>query len=156
MDAREAHSWRRCAVVPRVLMVQRDLYFDGPDLEDIEPAVAVDGETALACLRRERFDAVLLDLRLEPLDGWCVLAAVGGWPEKPRLIAVVGERGDIDRALHLGADLCVMAGTQLHARALQRSTPAMRPETTLGREEMQCPQSRRTSFPRPTTSGVRV
>jgi CheY-like chemotaxis protein len=137
-------------VVPRVLMVQRDLYFDGPDLEDLEPAVAADGETALSWLRRERFDAVLVDLRLEPLDGWCVLAAVGCRPERPRLIAVVGDRRDIDRALALGADLCVMAGTQLHARALTRSTSAMRPV----REENECPQPPRTSFPRPTMSGV--
>ena len=147
-------------MVPRVLMVQRDLYFDGPDLEDIEPAIADDGETALSWLRCEHFDAVLLDLRLEPLDGWCVLAAVGSSPQgpggKPRVIAVVGDRGDIDRALALGADLCVMAGTQLHARALQRSTPAMRPEMRLGREERECPQPPRTSSPRPTMSGVRV
>ena len=143
-------------MVPRVLMVQRDLYFDGPDLEDLEPAIAADGETALSWLRRERFDAVLLDLRLEPLDGWCVLAAVGSWLEKPRLIAVVGDRNDVDRALFLGADLCVMAGTQLHARALTRSTPAMRPEMSLGREESECLQSPRTTYPRPTMSGVSV
>jgi CheY-like chemotaxis protein len=136
-------------VVPRVLMVQRDLYFDGPDLEDIEPAVAEDGEAALAWLRTERFDAVLVDLRLEPLDGWCVLAAVGHWPEKPRVIAVVGARCDIDRALLLGADLCVMAGTQLHARALTRSTPVVP-------KEMKCPQPPTTSFPTPTPSGVSV
>jgi CheY-like chemotaxis protein len=142
--------------VPRVLMVQRDLCNDCPDLEDVEPAIAADGETALSWLRRERFDAVLLDLRLEPLDGWCVLAAVGSWPErdgaKPRLLAVVGDRGDIDRALFLGADLCVLAGTQLHARALTRSTPAMRSV----REEKECPQPTRTSCPRPTMSGVSV
>jgi CheY-like chemotaxis protein len=146
-------------VVPRVLMVQRDLYFDGPDLEDLEPAIAADGETALSWLRQERFDAALLDLRLPPLDGWCVLAAVGSWPEnavKPRLIAVVGDRNDIDRALFLGADLCVMAGTQLHARALTRSTSAMRPEMRPGREEKECLQSRRITFPRPTRSGVSV
>jgi CheY-like chemotaxis protein len=131
-------------VVPRVLMVQQDLYFDGPGLEDIEPAIAADGETALALLRRERFDAVLLDLRLEPLDGWCVLAAVGSWSERPRLIAAVGDRGDIERARHLGADFCVMAGTQLHARALTRST-----------KEMECPRPP-TSYPRPMPSGVSV
>ncbi len=130
-------------MVPRVLMVQRDLYFDGPDLEAVEPAIAADGEAALALLRRERFDAVMLDLRLEPLDGWCVLAAVGSWTERPRTIAVVGDRGDIDRALSLGADLCVMAGTQLHARALTRSN-----------KEMECPRPPKTSFPRPTMSGA--
>ena len=131
-------------MVPRVLTVQ-----NGPDVEDTEAVVAADGDAALDLLRRERFDAVLLDLRLEPLDGWCVLAAVGSWPEKPRLIAVVGDRGDIDRALALGADLCVMAGTHLHARALSRSTTAMP-------EEMKCPQPPRTSSPRPTMSGVSV
>lgn len=131
-------------MVPRVLMVQRDLSFDGPDLEDIEPAIAPDGETALGVLRRERFDAVLVDLRLEPLDGWCVLAAVGSWSERPRLIAVVGDRGDIERALHLGADLCVMAGTQLHARALKRST-----------KEMECPRPP-TNYPTRMPSGVSV
>jgi CheY-like chemotaxis protein len=135
-------------VVPRVLMVRQDLYFDGPDLEDIEPAIAPDGETALALLRRDRFDAVLLDLRLEPLDGWCVLAAVGSWSERPRLIAAVGDRGDIDRALLLGADLCVMAGTQVHARALTRSTASLP-------EEMECPRPP-TSFPRRMPGGVSV
>jgi len=133
-------------------MVRQDLDFDGPDLEDVEPAIAPDGEAALALLRRERFDAVMLDLRLEPLDGWCVLAAIGSWTERPRLIAAVGDRGDIDRALHLGADLCVMAGTHLHARALTRSTARL-PEAMA--KEMECPRPP-TSFPRPMPSGVSV
>jgi CheY-like chemotaxis protein len=128
-------------------MVRQDLYFDGPDLESVEPAIASDGEVALGLLRREHFDAVMVDLRLDPLDGWCVLAAVGGWSERPRLIAVVGDRADIDRALLLGADLCVTAGTQLHARALTRSTAEMP-------KEMKCPRPLRTSFRRATTSGV--
>jgi len=146
-------------VVPRVLTVRQDLDFDGPDLpdlEDVEPAIASDGETALALLRRERFDAVLLDLRLDPLDGWCVLAAVGSWSVRPRLIAAVGDRGDIDRALHLGADLCVMAGTHVHARALTRSTarlPEAMPEAMA--KEMECPRPP-ISFPRPMPSGVSV
>ena len=153
-------------MVPRVLMVQRDLYFDGPyfdgpyfggpyfdgpDLEDVEAAIAGDGESALARLRRERFDAVLLDLRLEPLDGWCVLAAVGSWPERPRLIAVVADPGDVERALALGSDFCVAAGTQLHARALMRSTTEMAEEIA---KETECPRPRTTSYPGLTTSGV--
>jgi CheY-like chemotaxis protein len=138
-------------VVPRVLMVQRELDFDGPDLEDIEPAVAADGGEALARLRTERFDAVMVDLRLEPLDGWCVLAAIGCWSERPRVIAVVGDREDIERAMVLGADLCVAAGTQLHARALTRSKPKSAENTA---KETQCPRPLRSSSPRPTPSGV--
>ena len=56
-------------MVPRVLMVRRDLELDEPDLDEpvvdeIEPAIAPDGDTALAMLRREHFDAVLVDLAL--------------------------------------------------------------------------------------------
>src|SRR5258708_4586412 len=119
-DARRVDSWRRSGMVPRVLMVRRDveLELDGPDFDEVEPAIAPDGEAALAMLRREHFDAVLVDLALAPLDGWCVLAAVGSRAVRPRLVAIVADRADITRARILGADLCVAAGTQLHARAL--------------------------------------
>jgi DNA-binding response OmpR family regulator len=125
-------------VVPRVLTVQ-----SGPDLEGAEAVVAADGDAALALLRRERFDAVIVDLGLAPLDSWCVLATVGNWVERPRLVAVVTQPDHVGRALVLGADLCVMAGTPLHARALTRST-----------KERECPQPPTTSFPRPTTVGA--
>ena len=125
-------------MVPRVLTVQRGL-----DTEDVEPVIAGDGEAALALLRRERFDAVVVDLGLAPLDGWCVLAAVGSRRERPRLVAIVADRADVARARLLGADSCVAAGTRLHARALVRSTK----ETT-------CPRPLETNFPRMTTSGV--
>jgi DNA-binding response OmpR family regulator len=132
-------------VVPRVLTVQ-----NGPDVEDAEAVIAADGDAALDLLRREPFDALIVDLGLAPIDSWCVLATVGNWAERPRLVAVVTDPGHVGRALMLGADLCVMAGTQLHARALTRTTPE-KPETA---EEMQCPRPRPTSFPRPMTSGV--
>ena len=127
-------------MVPRVLTVQ-----NGPDLEDAEAVVAADGDEALGLLRRERFDAVILDLGLAPIDSWCVLATVGNWVERPRLVAIVTDPDHVGRALVLGADLCVMAGTQLHARALCRST-----------KEMKCPQPLPTSFPRTTTAGASV
>jgi DNA-binding response OmpR family regulator len=125
-------------VVPRVLTVQ-----NGPDLEDAEAVVAGDGDEALGLLRRERFDAVILDLGLAPIDSWCVLATVGNWVERPRLVAIVTDPDHVGRALVLGADLCVMAGTQLHARALCRST-----------KETKCPPPLPTSFPRTTTAGA--
>src|SRR5450755_295817 len=127
-------------------MVQR-----GPDVEDAEPVIAGDGEAALEMLRRERFDAVIVDLGLAPIDGWCVLATVGNWVERPRLVAIVphGERAPehVGRALVLGADLCMAAGTLLDARALNPSTPEMP-------KEMECPQPRTTSFRRPTPNGA--
>ena len=128
-------------MVPRVLVVQQGPDFGG----DVEQTVATDGDTALALAAREPFDAVLVDLRLPPLDGWCVLAALGVWPDgyRPRLVATVGDRGEILRALSLGADLCVTAGTKLHTRALVRST-----------KEKRCPQPRATSFRSPTPNGV--
>ena len=133
-------------MVPRVLTVR-----NGPDMEDAEAVIAADGDHALALLRRERFDALIVDLGLAPIDSWCVLATVGNWAERPRLVAVVTDPGHVGRALLLGADLCVMAGTQLHARALTRTTAEMPEENS---QETQCPRPRPTSFPRPMTSGV--
>ena len=134
-------------MVPRVLTVQ-----NGPEVEDAEAVIATDGDAALTLLRREPFDAVIVDLRLEPIDSWCVLAAVGSWAERPRLVAIVGARTDIGRALILGADLCVAAGTPLHARALSRSTAAI--AVTENVKETECPRPPTTSFPRPTTAGA--
>ncbi len=130
--------------MPRVLMVEPAL--SGRDLADVEVAVAPDGHAALERLRRERFDAVVCDLGLEPLDGWCVLAAAGGWRERPRLVALVADAGEAGRARRLGADLCVAAGTKLHARALLGSTK----EKTIWRR----PHS--TSSRRPTRPGASV
>ncbi len=137
-------------MVPRVLMVQRDRRLDGLATEDAEPVIAADGEAAIALLRRQPFDTVLVDLDLAPLDGWCLLAAVGSWPDRPRLVAIVADRADtdrvradVDRARVLGADLCVAAGTDVNARALERST-----------KETRCPRPLTTSSPRTTKAGV--
>ena len=131
-------------MVPRVLAVVRD-----PQLDGVELTVAPDGDDALARLRRQPFDALVVDLALPPLDGWCLLAAVGGWTERPRLIARVAAPGEVGRATALGADLCVAPGTPVHARALQRSTKEMHKETA-------CPQPLATNSRRPTTTGVRA
>jgi DNA-binding response OmpR family regulator len=134
-------------VVPRVLTVQHT-----PNVEDAEAVVVADGDAAIARLHREPFDALIVDLRLEPIDSWCVLAAVGSWADRPRLVAVVGARTDIGRALILGADLCVAAGTPLHARALSRSTAAIPAGVNV--KETQCPRPPTTSSPRPTKAGA--
>jgi CheY-like chemotaxis protein len=121
------------AVIPRVLAIQTAI-----DVDDVEQAVALDGPDALDRLIREDFDTVVIDLALPPLDGWMSLAEIGTWPRRPRVIAIVPDRADLLRARALGADLCVLAGTTLHARAL---APAWQTTTS-------------TSFRRPTTSGV--
>jgi CheY-like chemotaxis protein len=89
-------------VSPRVLVVQQR-----PDVDDVEWAVAPDGETAVAQLREEPFDAVLVDLSLHVLDGWYLLATVGGWDQRPRLVATTSSANDRDRARKLGADTCI-------------------------------------------------
>jgi DNA-binding response OmpR family regulator len=122
-------------VAPRVLVVEPRFELDG-----IEQIVAPDGEAAVALLQREWFDTVILDLRQEPLDGWCVLSAVGCWPTRPRLVAMVGDRADIARAKSLGADHCMLAGTSFNARALQAA----------------CQPHPETNSPRPTPNGVSV
>jgi len=122
-------------VAPRVLVVEPRFELDG-----IEQVVAPDGEAAVALLQREWFDAVIIDLRREPLDGWCVLSAIGCWPTRPRLVAIVGERADIARAKSLGADRCTLAGTRLNVRALDQA----------------CRPHPETSSPDPTPSGVRA
>ena len=111
-DARRADSWRRCAVVPRVLMVQC-----GPDLEDAEPVVAADGDSALTLLRHERFDAVILDLG-SPRSTAGACSRPSGTGSNGRVGAIVSDDEHIGRALVLGADLCVPAGTPVDARAL--------------------------------------
>ncbi len=102
-------------------------------------------------LRRERFDAVILDLALAPLDGWCVLATVGNWVERPRLVAIVSTNEHVGRALVLGADLCLPPGTPVDARALSSST-TKNPEEIA--KEIECPQPLPPTSPRPTPSGV--
>ena len=87
--------------MPRVLVVQRDL-----DVEGVERAVAPDGETALGLLSHDDFDALVVDLSLPPLDGWCVLAAAGRRADRPRVIAAYGaDARDGARARCLGADV---------------------------------------------------
>jgi CheY-like chemotaxis protein len=121
-------------VTPRVLVLG-DAHLDG-----LEVAHASDGPEALRLVESEPFDAALIDLSLPPIDGWMALAGLGKRPDRLRVVAVVADRTDIPRARALGADLCVLAGTTVHARALQLAWQ-QHPET---------------SSRRPTTSGAPV
>jgi CheY-like chemotaxis protein len=132
-------------VEPRVLVVRgtRDVV-ERPEPAATATAVVPDGEAALALLRREHVDVLVVDLALAPLDGWCVLAAVGGRPVRPWIVALTRGPHEVARARLLGADLCVAAGTLPDARALVRST-----------KEAPCHAPRPTDSRRPMTAGAR-
>ena len=117
-------------MVPRVLVIG-DANIDG-----VELVRADHGPPTVD----EPFDAVFVDLALPPLDGWLTLATLGARPSRPRLIARIPNRGDATRAYRLGADLCVLAGTTVHARALQSV----------------CQRHHETNSRRPTPSGASV
>jgi hypothetical protein len=117
-------------VVPRVLVIG-DENIDGVEL--VRAAHAPD-------TLDEPFDAVIVDVSLPPLDGWLALATLGARSRRPRLIARIPDRADASRAYCLGADLCVLAGTTVHARALQST----------------CQRHHEINSRRPTPSGVSV
>jgi len=101
-----------CAVVPRVLVVQ-----SRPDvaramsasLADaaLEAVVLFDGHAVVDAIGTWEPHVVLVDLTLPALDGWFVLAEVGGLAEAPYIVVRVGTAEDADRAVALGADAWV-------------------------------------------------
>jgi CheY-like chemotaxis protein len=131
-------------VVPRVLVVH-----PGPLVEDCEAVVAGDGPVALSMLSRERFDVVVVDCSHPPLDGWCVLAALGCRPaaQRPAVLVLVPGSADLARAFVLGADSCAPAGTPVDARALVRFAEP-------SKENIAWPAPRTTDSPRPTRVGA--
>ena len=74
---------------------------------EMEAFVVSDGQTAVAAAEALNPDVVLIDLTLEPLDGWFVLASVGALPDRPLLVVRVGDASEADRAIALGADAWV-------------------------------------------------
>jgi DNA-binding NarL/FixJ family response regulator len=95
-------------VVPRVLVIGDE------SIDGVEVIRATHAPETLD----DPFDVVIVDLSLPPLDGWLALATLGARARRPRLIARIPDRADAPRAYRLGADLCVLAGTTVHARAL--------------------------------------
>jgi CheY-like chemotaxis protein len=99
------------AVVTRALVVQSRpevarAVCNTLDDAGIESLVVADGFAAVAAIDSWAPDVVLLDLSLPPLDGWWVLAVAGSRAERPLLVARA-ERGEIERAIALGADAWV-------------------------------------------------
>ena len=96
---------------PRILIVD-----DEPDVlltlrmilesEGFDPLLAADGETALRRIDAERPELVVLDIMMPVLDGWFVLAELGGRLTRPRVVVCSAKSGDGDRtrAAELGAD----------------------------------------------------
>lgn len=97
--------------MPRILVVededklrralQRGLTDEGYDVTAVE-----DGELALAFVREEPFDCLVLDLMLPGLDGADVLAELrsGGFPNPILVLSARGSVEDRVRGLDLGAD----------------------------------------------------
>ncbi|HEY8757138.1 MAG TPA: response regulator, partial [Candidatus Limnocylindria bacterium] len=73
-----------------------------------EALTATDGLTGLEIARRERPDAVLVDLLLPKLDGWSVTRAIREepWAKKIPIIAVsaLAMQADRERAREAGCD----------------------------------------------------
>lgn len=76
------------------------------------------GEEALAILKDEQFDLILLDLIMPKVDGFEVLQALQGRKPFPKLIVLsnLGQEEDIARTRQLGAiDYCVKSNTPIKA-----------------------------------------
>ena len=69
-----------------------------------EAIVHVDGHGVTGAIETWDPHVVLVDLTLPALDGWCVLAEVGGLAAPPFVVVRVGAPDDVDRAVALGAD----------------------------------------------------
>ncbi|MDO8280774.1 MAG: LytTR family DNA-binding domain-containing protein [Burkholderiaceae bacterium] len=66
-------------------------------------AEASDAEQALACLLREPFDAVLLDIRMPGADGLVLARALRGLPEPPAVVFVTAHAEHAVEAFELEA-----------------------------------------------------
>lgn len=87
----------------------------------VEAVRADDGADAVRLVGICDPDVVLVDLTLPPLDGWCVLAALGETPRgagrHPEIIVRVADHSQAERALRLGADAWAADAAQVVAAA---------------------------------------
>ena len=73
----------------------------------VEAWVLFDGLGVRGAIETWDPDVVLVDLTLPVLDGWYVLAEVGGPARRPFIVVRVGDPADVSRAIALGADAWV-------------------------------------------------
>jgi two-component system response regulator protein BraR/BceR len=109
-------------VAPRVLVVQsrpEAARAMSASLADagLEAVVLLDGHRVAAVIETWDPQVVVVDLTLPALDGWCVLAEVGGSDSAPFIVVRVGANGDVVRAIALGADALVEDDVHIVAAA---------------------------------------
>ena len=83
----------------------------------VEAVVLLDGHDATGAIERWAPDVVVVDLTLPVLDGWYVLAELGGLDSPPFVVVRVGASDDVDRAIALGADAWVDDDARILAAA---------------------------------------
>jgi PleD family two-component response regulator len=97
---------------PKVLVIEddqflRDMLVDKLVAEGFGVAEAVDGETGMEVLQKEKPKLVLLDIILPGIDGFEVLQRMQKDPEMSKIpiliISNLGAQKDIDKAKELGA-----------------------------------------------------
>jgi CheY-like chemotaxis protein len=99
-------------MAPRVLVVQsrpeaaRAMSLALADA-GLEAVVLLESHRVVDVIETWDPQVVVVDLTLAALDGWYVLAEVGGSARSPFVVARVGDNRDIDRAIALGADAWV-------------------------------------------------
>ncbi len=87
--------------------------------EGVETIRGEDGVDALRLVATCDPDIVLVDVTLPPLDGWCVLAALGHdrAGRRPEILVRVADHRQAERALLLGADAWAADDGQVVAAA---------------------------------------
>jgi DNA-binding response OmpR family regulator len=111
-------------VVARAVVVQSRAWL-AADLSDtlsaqgVETIRAGDGADTLRLVATYEPEVVLIDLTLPPLDGWCVLAALGSERSgrRPEIVVRVADHRQAERALRLGADVWSADDAQVVAAA---------------------------------------
>jgi CheY-like chemotaxis protein len=92
---------------------------DALGAEGVETIRADDGPDTLRLVATYDPEVVVVDLTLPPLDGWCVLAALGQERigRRPEIVVRVADHRQAERALRLGADAWAADDGQVVAAA---------------------------------------
>jgi len=111
-------------VVARAVVVQARAWLaadlaDTLAAEGVETIRADDGPDTLRLVATYEPEVVVVDLTLPPIDGWCVLAALGNElpGRRPEIVVKVADHRQAERALRLGADAWTADDAQVVAAA---------------------------------------